>query len=431
LPSVWSIKKVKNRYYLYHRGQYVGPVEEIVSYWKKCSVAGPGGFEPPTTGLGGRRQNEAIESEACEAIERLHPSFYKTVGYNYVSQVLINIVREMLGGIRIDGNRIIIEFVSLDALLKFVEFLKSLGVTIIQRREIRIVVDKQFEEYLRKDRGLDERTIRDYLNYLRKIENEALDYNLYLRIAHSKWMVKAVRLYIDYLYKMERITAEEYQKLKFIFKVKQVESVKSAKIDVQQLLGVFRHPRLRPYERLLFEILLYSGVRFSEAVKLINEFDERGLECFDEFCRYPLFWSRGRKRCDWVYLPAFLVDELRRLRGAYVGKNLRTVYRNLKRKFNVDVKDYRKLFYRVCRDVSEKEVCDFYQGRISKLSTGDKYYDDLMRRADKGYKNVLAELLALVKHAGIQVDPNEAGSRKPDAESASGAGERAQEVQNN
>jgi len=415
---------VKNRYYLYHRGQYVGPVEEIVNCWKKCSVAGPRGFEPRTTGLEERRQNEGIESRARESEERLTPA----AGFICVWQDLINIVRDVIRSVSVSGDKVIIEFIDISALAKFVEFLKSLGVSNIQKREIKIIIDKQFEEYLRKDRGLDERTIRDYLNYLRKIENEALDYNLYLRIAHSKWMVKAVRLYIDHLYKAEKISYEEYQKLRSIFKVKKVEAVKPAKIDEGELIGVFKHPRLRPHERLLFEVLLFSGVRFSEAVKLINEFDEDGLECFNEFCRYPLYWQRGRKRCDWVYLPAFLVEELRKLRGAYAGKNLRTVYRNLKRKFNVDVKDYRKLFYRVCRDVTEKEVCDFYQGRISKLSTGDKYYDDLQRRADKWYKNVLSKLLS---YARPQIHPHEAGAGKPNAESASGAGERAQEVQNN
>jgi len=126
-----------------------------------------------------------------------------------------------LSNIMIDGNKLIIEFSDLDRLAKVVEFLKSLEVTNIQRHEIRIAVDKQFEEYLRKDRQLSERMIRDYLNYLRKVENEVLDYRLYLHIANHKWLVKTVRLYLDYLYKSEKISAEEYQKLRSIFKVKQ------------------------------------------------------------------------------------------------------------------------------------------------------------------------------------------------------------------
>jgi len=32
---------------------------------------------------------------------------------------------------------------------------------------------------------------------------------------------------------------------------------------------------------LVFQLLPYSGIRFPEAVKLIDEFDEGKLECFD------------------------------------------------------------------------------------------------------------------------------------------------------
>ena len=33
LPSIWSIKKIKNKYYLYHEGKYVAPLEKLVELW--------------------------------------------------------------------------------------------------------------------------------------------------------------------------------------------------------------------------------------------------------------------------------------------------------------------------------------------------------------------------------------------------------------
>jgi len=349
------------------------------------SVAGPGGFEPPTTGLGGRRHDTGQEA----TMQFLLNGYPREV-FLYLRDLLDS--RAAVSRLTVEGNRLVLEFDNVEALTKFVEFLRSLGISNIQKREIRIMLDKQFEEYLRKDRQLSERTVKDYLNYLKKLENEVMDYSLYLRIAHHKWMVKAVRLYIDYLFKAEKITAEEYQKLRSIFKVKQKRSVKPIAIDEEELILVFFHENLRPHEKLLFEILLFSGVRFSEAVKLVNEFDESKLECFENHCRYALFWSRGRKRCDWIYLPMLLVEELKKYRGLFVEKNLRTLYRNLKRKFGVDVKNYRKLFYRSCREVAEKEVCDFYQSRISRLSVGDIHYDNLLSRADKDYPKIVERI---------------------------------------
>ncbi len=33
MTSIWRIKRVKDHYYLYHRNEYIGPIEKIVSIW--------------------------------------------------------------------------------------------------------------------------------------------------------------------------------------------------------------------------------------------------------------------------------------------------------------------------------------------------------------------------------------------------------------
>ena len=40
MPAKWSIKKIKNRYYLYHEGRYVGPLDKIVELWRDGAAAG-------------------------------------------------------------------------------------------------------------------------------------------------------------------------------------------------------------------------------------------------------------------------------------------------------------------------------------------------------------------------------------------------------
>jgi len=298
----------------------------------------------------------------------------------------------------VEGSRLLLEFPDQDKLTKFVELLRLLGVTTnIEKREIRIRYEDSFRLYLEKDRQLDGRTIRDYLNYLRKLDGKVVDNTLYLEISHNKWAVKCVRLYLDYLYKRGELPWEDYQKLKDIFKVKKRVGINNCKINEEELITALYDERLKEAELVVLELLLYSGIRFSEAVKLLNEFSEDKLECFDSFCRYAMFWLRGRKRCDWVYIPKKLLDKLRRFRRYYASKKVHSLARHFEKKYNVDLKLFRKFFYRICRDTTGKEVCDFLQSRISGLSIGDVHYDDLLSRADRDYPSIVKRIDGLVK----------------------------------
>ncbi|MEM4618963.1 MAG: hypothetical protein QW607_01985, partial [Desulfurococcaceae archaeon] len=77
---------------------------------------------------------------------------------------------------------------------KDVELLKELlGLGVTKQsvpNSIRIQYDDGFKEYLLRDRGLMERTVKDYLNYLKRLEGKTIDYNLYLEISSNRWMVK-------------------------------------------------------------------------------------------------------------------------------------------------------------------------------------------------------------------------------------------------
>jgi len=107
----------------------------------------------------------------------------------------------------VENNRVVIEFTSADDLSKFINFLQSLGVTSnIEKREVRIEYDGRFWEYLIKDRQLSEKTARDYMNYLKKLSGKTVNYDLYLEICDNKWKVKLTRIYLDYLYKVGRIS---------------------------------------------------------------------------------------------------------------------------------------------------------------------------------------------------------------------------------
>ena len=115
----------------------------------------------------------------------------------------------------VKNNKLVLEFQDQDKLMKFIELLKLLGVTQdVEKREIKIRYDESFKLYLERDRGLHEHIVRDYLNYLKKLNGKTINYGLYLEISHSKWLVKTVRLFLDYIYKCGEISWEELQKLK-------------------------------------------------------------------------------------------------------------------------------------------------------------------------------------------------------------------------
>jgi len=297
----------------------------------------------------------------------------------------------------VEGTRVILEFNDSDKITKFIELLKLLGLTSnIKKKELVIRYDERFRDYLEKDRQLDKRTITDYMRYLKKLDNKVINYDLYLEISNNKWLVKTIRLYLDYLYKRGEISWEDYQKMKSIFKVKKNNGFNNHKVDPEDLVEVLYDERLKEPELLVFELLLYSGIRFSEVIKLVNEFNESRLECFDGFCRYSMFWIRGRKRCDYVYLPVKLVRKLRQWKGYYRGRKVHSISRYFEKKYKVDLKLFRKLFYRICRQTCEKEICDFIQSRISKLSIGDIHYDDLLSRADKEYPGIVRKIDELI-----------------------------------
>lgn len=51
------------------------------------------------------------------------------------------------------------------------------------------------------------------MNYLKRLNGRNLDCNLCLEISSNKWMVKTIRLYIDYLIKSRKLLEEDGEKL--------------------------------------------------------------------------------------------------------------------------------------------------------------------------------------------------------------------------
>ncbi len=297
---------------------------------------------------------------------------------------------EMIQQIVLRGNKLIITLSSPDVAHNLLQLFQMLGVRQVEKENIVIKYEDRFWRYLTIDRNIDEVTARSYCNYIKRLEGREISYDLYLEIANNKWAVKAIRIYLTYLYRTGRISREELSYWKEIFKVKNKNEVINYVLGENTLIDAIKRLRRNSVYRTILEVLCFSGARLSEVIKMMREFDIRKLVCFSDFgfCRYGLFWSRGRKRCDWIYFPISYIDRIQRLKGR-IG-TYQTIRDNIYDECGVRSKYYRKLFYQVCKDLGiNNEICDFYQGRISKIRLGDARYDRLMSRADKEYSKIM------------------------------------------
>jgi len=382
LVSIWRIRKIKGNYYLYHGDEYVGNVELIVKEWRRGRDSNP--RVDTHTGSPDRVTVKSVESELMS---------YPLELLKYLKNL-----ESLRGAVRItvEGNKVSVEFNSVEDVTKFISFLQSLGVTNVEKREVRVEYDEKFWDYLVKDRQLDTRTARDYMNYLKKLNGKTINYNLYLEIVGNKWKVKLVRIFLDYLFKTGKITWEEKEKLKSIFKVKKNNSnagLNEYKVDVDGLIERTITMRAGLY-KLILELLLYSGLRLSEAVRLLREWSEERLECFGDICRYRMGWVRGRKRCDYVFFPKKLLPKI--LKHVHRIGQYKTVRKDIYDEYGIKAKDFRKLHYRLCRNVLEKEVCAFFQSRTANLDVSDRHYDELLSKSTERYPRLVEKIDELI-----------------------------------
>ena len=139
-------------------------------------------------------------------------------------------------------------------------------------------------------------------------------------------------------------------------------------------------------DRILFEILAFSGIRITELVKMLKEFDPTRSITDKQISKYPLNYSGGNKRSQYVYMPSGLAKKLHKF---YINKD--TVSREL-RQYGIAPKYLRKWFYNflIMNNVPES-VADFIEGRAPE-SVGSMHYLAKVKQADYWYLQVQDKL---------------------------------------
>ena len=226
-----------------------------------------------------------------------------------------------------------------------------------------------------RERGASPETCRKYASYLER----QLD-------AGNCWSAKAWKLYYKWRCELGDQTAcEDYRKIR----VPQA----GADLKVPSLDGIIESmKRAGPY-RLVYTILLESGLRLVEAVRLLREYES--LECvrLDGFHRCLLGSERGMKRSLWAYhiTPIEPVSGLTDRRVTSYTEKYRLVPPKLIRKI-------------VATKMAElgipPHVIDFIQVRVPR-STLLQHYAQLLGVADREYARYAGWLRGVYEELGL------------------------------
>ena len=225
-----------------------------------------------------------------------------------------------------------------------------------------------WEKWCVENHGSSPDTCETYRRYLEK----PLD-------PENRWSAKAYKLFYRWL--CDEQGDEEACKL-----YKRVKVPKAGEdIAVPSLEDVKRTlENAGPY-RIVYWVLLQSGIRLNEALKLLANADKAECVEVNGFYRCKLGWKRGMKRALWAYL----LEPLPREPVRFTRKQ---VYKHAKKHGLVLPKYIRKF---VATKMSEldipDDVIDFYQGRVPERVL-NKSYAQKRGKADKWYK-VYAEWL--------------------------------------
>ena len=122
-------------------------------------------------------------------------------------------------------------------------------------------------------------------------------------------------------------------------------------------------------------LLLESGARLAEAVKVVSEYDPQSDSCENNICIYTLNWARGSKRAFYL----FHVSPIKRQAIAY------NYARKLFHQLGVEPKYVRKFVATKLLELGvPSEVVDFLEGRTPSQVLA-KHYLDLLALAKKYY----------------------------------------------
>ena len=197
----------------------------------------------------------------------------------------------------------------------------------------------------------------------------------------------AVRVYLNYLIDYGIVQEETANRFRKVLRSRKINSDNYVPTDeiIREAYSKLKDERAKT----VFKILMYSGIRTTELVKMLSEFNKTKLIIDGEIAKYPLNYSRGQKKVFYVYLPMKFAHELH---GFYTSKKIVTSLGGS----SLRPKYLRKWFYNflIMNNVPES-VADFIEGRAPE-SVGSMHYLANVKQVDYWYGLILKTLGAIL-----------------------------------
>ncbi|WP_457741350.1 integrase [Thermococcus sp.] len=202
-------------------------------------------------------------------------------------------------------------------------------------------------------------------------------------------IVKGLRKFTTFLEEKHIIDYHLADDWRRIMKIKRKTGVRAVFVTDEEIREAYKAIKKRGEEkRILFELLVYSGIRLTHAVQLVNTFNWKNVYIVNEkVARYPLFaFSRGKKRGFWAYAPKEFYELLEPMNVNYASAKDWVSYEK------VSANTIRKWHYTfLVRHGVAPDVADYIQGRSS-TSVGARHYGHRELLADEAYSRVVDDI---------------------------------------
>ena len=177
-------------------------------------------------------------------------------------------------------------------------------------------------------------------------------------------------------------------------KIRQIAKIPKSGVDlyipgIGKVIDTYHNITNEKY-KLLYKVLACSGIRLREGILLFKQFDPDKLIINGEVAKYPLSHIRATKKAYFVYLPAQVAKELKKM-------ELSEFYaRKCFRKAGLPAKYLRKWNYNfILREGrAPADIVDFIQGR-SPITIGSMHYLEKEKQADWYYSKVVKRLIEM------------------------------------
>ncbi len=239
------------------------------------------------------------------------------------------------------------------------------------------------------DRNYNERYKKNIISYLDKYLlgktiYSPTDISEIRRISSSKKEITiAIRVLLNYCEEMDLLDEDFITKLRKPLKVVRTKSDNYVPDD-KKIIEAYK--KINPRYKTIFKLFLFSGIRITEAVQFLKEYERDKVVINGNVARYPLFALRKNKRSYFVYFPTAIIDEIKKM--DVTDRAISSAFRKAK----MPAKYLRKWNYNflIMHNVPES-VADFLQGRAA-ISVGSMHYLAKVKQADYWYGKVVTEL---------------------------------------